>query len=161
MAANERDVRSSQYNRTDGRINYQDNRDDDTPLSELLKRFGQDGAALVRQEIALAKLEVRESIQGYMSDAARIGIAAGVGLLGMLALTAFMVVGLGDLLDNYWLSALIVAVVMLGAAGIMAKGALAHMKRNSLAPDQTLQTLKDDQRWAKNEAQEFKQKLKA
>ncbi|HUP89646.1 MAG TPA: phage holin family protein [Longimicrobiales bacterium] len=134
---------------------------DDAPLGELLKRFGQDGASLVKQEIALAKLEMRESVKGYMADAAKIGVAAGVGLLGSLALLAFMIIGLGDLLNNYWLSALIVAVAFLAIASMLFKGATAHMKSNSMAPRQTVATIKDDQRWAKNEVQDFKRKLKA
>lgn len=143
------------------RLNQTETVNDEAPLSELLKRFGQDGAALVKQEIALAKLEMRESVKGYMADAAKIGAAAGVGLLGSLALLAFMIIGLGDLLENYWLSALIVAVALLAIAGILFKGATAHMKNNSLAPRQTVETIKEDQRWAQNEVQDFKRKLKA
>jgi hypothetical protein len=131
------------------------------PVSVLLKRFGQDASTLVRQEIALAKLEVRESAKGLAKDAGKLGAAAGLGLLGGFALLAFIIVGLGDLINNYWLSALIVAVLLLGAAAIMAKGALANMKKNNLKPEETVQTLIEDKRWAKREAQEFKQSMKA
>ncbi len=131
------------------------------PVSVLLKRFGQDASTLVRQEIALAKLEVRESAKGLAKDAGKLGAAAGLGLLGGFALLAFIIVGLGDLINNYWLSALIVAILLLGAAAIMAKGALANMKKNNLKPEETVQTLIEDKRWAKREAQEFKQSMKA
>jgi uncharacterized membrane protein YqjE len=133
----------------------------EAPLGELLKRFGQDAGTLVKQEITLAKLELRESAKSLGKDAAKIGAAAGLGLFGALAFLAFVIAGLGDLIDNYWLSALIVAVLLLGAAAVMAKGALAHMKKNSLAPQETVQTLKEDQRWAKREVQDFKQSLKS
>ena len=131
------------------------------PVSVLLKRIGQDASTLVRQEIALAKLEVRESVKGLAKDAGKLGTAAGLGLFGGFALLAFVIIGLGDLINNYWLSALIVAVLLLGAAAVMAKGALDHMKKNSLKPEETVQTLIEDQRWAKREAQEFKQSMKA
>ena len=36
-----------------------------------------------------------------------------------------------------------------------------HIKRNRMAPQETVQTLKEDQRWAKREVQDFKQSLKA
>ena len=134
---------------------------DEVPLGDLLRRFGQDAAALVRQEIALAKLELRESIGDYARDSARLAVAAAVGLLGALALTAFLIVGLGDLIDNYWLSALVIAALFLGAAALMVKSAWAHLKRPRLAPEETVQTLKEDQRWAKHEAQDFKKKLQA
>lgn len=162
MAIHERDARSSQYSHTDGRFNpnYQE-ANEDIPLGDLLRRFGQDAAALVKQEITLAKLELRESAQGYARDAAKLGAAAAVGWFGAMALVAFLVIGLGALINNYWLSALIIAVVFLATAGIMAKGALAHMKRNSLTPRDTVQTLKEDQTWAKHEVQDFKRRLKA
>jgi uncharacterized membrane protein YqjE len=131
------------------------------PLGDVLKRFGQDASTLVKQEITLAKLELRESVKGLAKDAGKLGTAAGLGLFGGIALLAFVIIGLGDLINNYWLSSLIVAVLLLGAAALMARGALEHMKRNRIAPQETVQTLKEDQRWAKREVQEFKQSMKA
>jgi uncharacterized membrane protein YqjE len=152
MAIREPDIRFSNGN---GRYEVEE------PVSVLLKRFGQDASTLVRQEITLAKLEMRESAKGLAKDAGKLGTAAGLGLFGGFALLAFVIVGLGDLINNYWLSALIVAVLLLGAAAVMAKGALAHMKKNNLKPEETVQTLIEDKRWAKREAQEFKQSMKA
>jgi len=160
MAMQEREVRSPQLNRTDGRFdsNYTE---DEVPLGDLLRRFGQDASTLIKQEIALAKVELRESVKGYVRDVSRLGIALGAAWFGAMALVAFLVIGLGDLINNYWVSALIVAVVFLGIAAALAKGALAHMKRNSLAPEETVETIKEDQHWAKQEAREFKQRIKA
>jgi uncharacterized membrane protein YqjE len=134
---------------------------DEVPVGELFKRFGQDAGTLVKQEITLAKLELRESLKGLAQSAGKLGAAAGLGLFGGFAFLAFVIIGLGDLIDNYWLSALIVAVLLLGTAAVLAKGALKHMKENSLAPAETVQTLIEDQRWAKREVQEFKQSMKA
>ena len=133
----------------------------EAPLGELIRRFGQDAGTLIKQEITLAKLELRESIKGLAKDAGKLGAAAGLALFGAFAFLAFVVIGLGDLINNYWLSALIVAVLLLGTAAVLAKGALASMKENKLAPEETVQTLKEDQRWAKREVQDFKQSLKA
>jgi hypothetical protein len=133
----------------------------EAPVGDLLKRLGQDTSTLVKQEITLAKLEVRESIKGLAKDAGKLGAAAGLGLFGAFAFLAFVIAGLGDLIDNYWLSALIVAVLLLGAAAVLAKGAMNHMKQNSLTPEETRQTLIEDQRWAKREVQEFKQAMKS
>jgi uncharacterized membrane protein YqjE len=152
MAIRERDMRFSNGN---GRVEVEE------PIGVLLKRFGQDASTLVRQEITLAKLELRESMKGLAKDAGKLGAAAGLGLFGGFALLAFVIVGLGDLLNNYWLSALIIAVLLLGAPAVMAKGALNSMKESSIAPEETVQTLKEDQRWAKREVQEFKQSMRA
>ena len=158
MAIRERDVRIRDR-RFDVSVNG--NGTNEVPIGDLFKQIGQDASTLVRQEITLAKLELRESAKGLAQDAGKLGAAAGLGLLGALALVAFVIVGLGDLIDNYWLSALIVAVLLLGGAALLARGALAHMKRNSLAPEETVQTLREDQRWAKREVQNFKQSMKA
>lgn len=152
------DVRDAKDVRLEAGRNGSSN--EEAPIGELLKRFGQDAGTLVKQEITLAKLELRESAKSLAKDAGKIGAAAGLGLFGGFAFLAFVIVGLGDLINNYWLSALIVAVLLLGAAAVLARGAMASMKRNSLAPRETVETLKDDQRWAKREVQEFKQSLK-
>jgi uncharacterized membrane protein YqjE len=158
MAAYERNTSSPRSQSSHGSFNLPD--EEKVPLSDLLRRFGQDAAELVRHEIALAKLELRDTIKTYAQGAGRIGAAAGVGLLGLLALTAFLVVGLGDLIDNYWLSALLIAVVLLAVAGVMARSALAHMRQNSVTAEATVTTLKEDQQWAMREARDFKHKLK-
>lgn len=87
-------------------------------LGELFRRLSTDSSRLVRGEIALARAEVA----GTMGRAARGGASVAVGLLvmgiGCLALTGFAVALLGELLGNYWLGALIVAVPYLAAAGV-------------------------------------------
>lgn len=152
MARREQEVR---FRNGNGRYEVEE------PIGVLLKRFGQDASTLVRQEITLAKLELRDSAKGLAQDAGKLGAAAGLGLFGGFALLAFLIIGLGDLIDNYWLSALIVAVLLLGAAAVMANGALAHLKKSRIAPAETVQTLKEDQRWARREVQEFKQSMKS
>jgi uncharacterized membrane protein YqjE len=116
---------------------------EDASLRELMRRFAQDAGALVQQEIALAKLELRETLKGYLHDSTKLIIAGVVGLFGVLALFAALIAGLGALLDNYWLSALIVAVVFFAVAGVLARGALAHLERRSLEPKQTVASIKE------------------
>ena len=160
MAVHERTIRSPQFNRTDGRFKTPDY-NDEVPVGDLLRRIGQDAGTLVRDEIALAKLELRESAQSYVKPAIKLGIAAGAGLVGALALTAFLIIALGDALDNYWLSALIVTIVLLATAAALAKGAMSTIKETSLAPRETVQTLREDKQWASREVRDFKQSLKA
>jgi uncharacterized membrane protein YqjE len=130
-------------------------------LKELLKQLAEDGSSLLRQEVALAKIELTDTVSGYAHDGARIGIALVFALLGGLALTAFLIIALGDLVlgDNYWLSALIVAVLFLAVGGMMVKGALGDMKKRSVAPTNTLATVKEDTRWAQKEVRELKRSV--
>ena len=134
---------------------------EDARLSDLVRRLGEDAGQLIKNEITLAKLELRESVLTYVRGSAKLGVAAALGLFGAFSLIAFAIIGLGDWLDNYWLSALLVAVSLFGIAGVLARSALSAMKNNSLKPEATVQTLKDDQSWARREAQDLKRKLKA
>jgi hypothetical protein len=63
MAAYERSSRSPKANRADGSFNSREIEEDKAPLGDLLRRFGQDAAALLRHEIALAKVELRENVK--------------------------------------------------------------------------------------------------
>jgi uncharacterized membrane protein YqjE len=128
-------------------------------LGDLLKRLTTDTGELVRQEVGLAKAEMREVGATVARDGAKIGIAAGLALAGTLALTAFAIIALGDLLDNYWLAALIVGVVMLAIGGLLVRSAVNDVKRRGLAPTQTVDTLREDAEWAKQEARQVKKEL--
>ena len=128
-------------------------------IGELFKRLTSDTTELIRAELTLARAEMRATAAAYASDATKIGIAVGLALAGVLALGAFAVVGLGDLFNNYWLAALIVGVVLLGVGGYLVRNAVADMKRHSLAPRETMETLRDDASWVKQEGRELKREL--
>ena len=133
----------------------------DESVSSLLKQISTDSTHLIQQEIALAKVELKESVSAVGKTAAQLGIAIGLALPGMLSLVAFLVIGLGDLIDNYWASALIVGVAFLVVAAILAKRALGNLKGGKLGVPQTAGTLRDDAEWAKREVQSFKRELTA
>jgi uncharacterized membrane protein YqjE len=128
-------------------------------LGELFKRLGADTGELIRQEMSLAKVEIRETGATLARDASKMGVAVGFALAGVLALAAFAVVGLGDAFDNYWLAALIVGVLLLAIGGYLARSAVSDIKRRGLKPEKTVETLRDDASWAKQEGRELKREL--
>lgn len=134
---------------------------EDQSVGDLFRRFTNDSSLLIRQELTLAKLELKETGARAGQAAAKLGVAVGVAIPGLLALTAFLVIGLGDLIDNYWLSALIVGVVMLAIAGTLAKKAIRTFSDGSLGIPQTAGTLREDAQWAKEEIQAFKREFTA
>lgn len=133
----------------------------DVPIGELLQRLTADAGLLVREEVDLAKTELRESAKRMGQAASKMGIAFALALPGMLAVAAFLIIALGDALNNYWLSALIVGVVFLGVAAILAGRAKAHIQRGKIGVAQTAETIRQDAQWAKAEVQAFKRELKA
>jgi uncharacterized membrane protein YqjE len=134
-------------------------REAEPPLGELFRRLTADTGELVRQEVALARAEMRQAGETLARDGAKIGIALGLALTGVLALTAFLIVALGDLLGNYWLAALIVGVVLLAVGVLLTRNAVNDVKRRGLTPDQTVGTLREDAAWAKQEARDVKREL--
>ena len=128
-------------------------------LGELFARLTADTGELMRQEVALARAEMREVAATAARDGTRIGVALGLALAGVLALTAFLVVALGDLFDNYWLGALLIGVAFLAVGGILARNAVNDVKQRGLKPQQTVATLKEGAAWAKEEAREVKREI--
>ena len=135
---------------------------DGQSVGELVKQLSTDTSHLFRQEINLAKAELKESAGHMVKGATKVGIAAGLAIPGLFAFGAFLIIALGDLMnENYWLSALIVSLAMLGVAGLMAKKGVAEFGKASLVPEETVGTLREDAEWAKTESQAFKRAFTA
>ena len=132
----------------------------DASLGELFKQLSTDTGELIRQEAALAKTEMREVGSTLARDGAKIGVAAGLGLVGAMALTAFLVITLGDLFgDSYWLSALLVGLVALAVAAMLGRNAVSDIRSRGVKPQQTIATLREDGDWASQQARELKHDL--
>jgi putative superfamily III holin-X len=122
------------------------------PVGELLSRLARDLGLLVRQEADLARAEVREKAREAGPGAGMLGAASGVALLAGGALTACAILALNIVLDA-WAAALIVALVE-GAIALF----LFVEGRNRIkaamppVPEQTVETVKEDVEWAKNQA---------
>lgn len=129
-------------------------------LGDLLKQLAKDSSALVKQEIALAKAEINHEVRQTANGVVKVAMAGALAAVGGLVLTAFLVLLLGELLDNYWVSALIVGVVFSIVGALFA---LAGMKRfrDVHGPEATLATLKEDRDWARAEVQELKRELRS
>lgn len=132
----------------------------DPALAPLFRQLAQDSSQLVRQEIALAKAELRQSVGQTVNGVTKIGIAAALAGVGGLVLTAFLVLLLGELLDSYWVAALIVGVLFTVVGAVLALAGIRRLKQVEFAPQETIETLKDDSAWARAEVQEFKRDLK-
>ncbi|HEX7117256.1 MAG TPA: phage holin family protein [Longimicrobiales bacterium] len=126
-------------------------------FADLLRELAGESAALVRQEANLARLEMKETASAIARDAVRIGIAIGLAAAGGLALTAFLVLVIGNLLNGaYWAGALIVGALFLLIGGLMAKRAVSDLQHIDVAPDETIETLNEDKRWLQREARDFR-----
>ena len=129
-------------------------------VGELFKQLSNDASHLVRQEVQLVKVEMRESLSRMADAGVKLAIALVLLAPGLLAITAAIVIGLGLLIGSYWVSALIVGVVVLAIAGLMVQRAVAELK-TGLAPRETIETVNQDVHWAQREGERVKQRLSA
>jgi hypothetical protein len=94
---------------------------DHLPFFRLARGLIDDGLELVRQEIHLARLEVTERLQEVARNAGLSAAGVVITVVGALVFVEFLVIGLGVLLSGrYWLSALLVALVLIGTGAVMA-----------------------------------------
>jgi uncharacterized membrane protein YqjE len=129
-----------------------DNELRDNSTGELLKRLSNETTTLVRQEIALMKAELAEKAKPAGIGAGMFGGAGLFGLGAFLALTAFFIALLDGAMP-IWLAALIVAVVYGAIAGVLAlRGRQKVNEATPVAPEQTMESVKEDVQWAKTRA---------
>lgn len=120
------------------------------PIPELLKQLASETTTLVRQELELAKAEMKEKGRKAGPGVGLIGAAGGVALLAGGAMTAFLILALDGFMPN-WLAALIVTVGYGVIAGVLyVQGKEKVDDAGSPAPRQTIETVKEDVEWAKH-----------
>ncbi|HEX6307308.1 MAG TPA: phage holin family protein [Longimicrobiales bacterium] len=145
--------------RTDGRLIHVE---EETHLRDLLKQLAADGSDLLRGEIALAKLEMRDMARSVALDSARVAAALGVALLGGLVLVAAAVIGLGWLLDGrFGLAALIIGGVLLLAGGLLARSGIEGLRNMPRKPEESVRSVRRDGEWARRELKEFRQEIRS
>ena len=120
-------------------------------LGTLLRDLAEGSAALVRNEVRLARIEFGSALGAVGKGTAGVATGGVLALLGALSLLAGLILLAGDqwLRDRYWLAALIVTALAGGTAAWFAKRGLALLSPKQLVPDQTLATLQEDKEWLK------------
>lgn len=123
---------------------------DGRSLGELFSDLSRELSTLVRQEVQLAKTEIGQKVSSLGKNAGFIVAAGLLAFVGFQALVAAAILGLCNVVEP-WLAAVIVAAVLMLVAGALAMKALSSMKKESLAPKHTIETLKEDAQWAKQQ----------
>jgi hypothetical protein len=116
----------------------------DLPIGELLKRASEQTSRLVREELQLAQLEMQQKAKHAGIGAGLLGGAGIVALFGVAVLIATVVLLLATAMDA-WLGALIVAVVLLAAAGAMSLAGKKEVAQAAPAkPERAIDSVHDD-----------------
>jgi uncharacterized membrane protein YqjE len=119
-------------------------------LGEIVGEVTADLSTLMKQELDLAKIELKQEATNAGKGA---GMLAGAGVAGHL-LIVFLSLALMFLLDN-WLpieaAALITAVLWGVVAAVLAQIGRKNLKKATPPLPKTQQTLKEDAQWAKTQ----------
>ena len=118
--------------------------DDDQPVGELVQQLSQQTAALVRQEMRLATVELQQNGKKAGIGAGMFGGAGVVALYGVGALIAAAILGIATFLEP-WIAAVIVGVVLLAVAGILALTGKKQVEQaGPPVPEEALESAKRD-----------------
>jgi len=124
----------------------------DRSIGDVASDLTRDVSLLVRQEVELAKAEMTQKARVAGPGLEMIGGAAVVALMAAGAATAFAILVLAMFLPD-WLAALIVAAALgLAAYVLVMRGKQRVEQAGSPIPEQTIDTLKEDVKWAKTRA---------
>lgn len=121
---------------------------DTRSLGEIVGDVSQDLSALVRQEMDLAKVELKHEVATLGKGA---GLLGGAGVAGLLT-AVFLSLALAYLLDNWMpaeVAALIVGLLWAVAAAVLAARGRKNLKNANPQLPATQQTLKEDVQWAR------------
>jgi hypothetical protein len=121
----------------------------ETSIGQLIGNISDDLSTLFRQEVELAKAEVRQEATKAGKAAGMLGAAGFAGYLAVLLLSFAVVYGLSNVMDAGW-AALIVAVVWAIVGGVLYVSGRNKLRSVDPVPRQTVDTIKEDAHWLKN-----------
>lgn len=123
-------------------LGYQDS------IGSLMRGILVDVRQLMREEIALARVEIREQAGRAKAAAASLGAAVAALALGGIFLLVAIAVGMADLLDwPVWAGFLVVALLLSIAGAAMLTLGRRRLRSVHAVPEQTVQTLKENSEW--------------
>ena len=124
---------------------------DERSLGDLFSDLSRETTTLVRQEVQLAKAELTQSATEAARGIGMLLAGGAVAYAGLLFLLLAIVFGLIQAGWDAWLSALAVGLVVVAIGAFLVLRARESLKPANLAPRRTVETLKEDQEWAKEQ----------
>jgi uncharacterized membrane protein YqjE len=121
---------------------------DEASLGDLFGNLTGDLGELFRSELELAKVEMREEAAKAGKAGALLGGGGLVAYLALMLLAMAAAWGLAEEVDAGW-AFLIVALVVAAVAAVMVVMGRERMRHVNPVPEETVETLKEDARWAR------------
>ena len=122
---------------------------ENTSVGEMIGNISNDLSQLFRQEVELAKAELKQEASKAGKAAGMLGGAGFAGYLAVVLLSFAAVFGLANVMDAGW-AALIVAVIWGIIGAVLFVNGRKKLKTVDPMPRRTVDTIKEDAQWLKN-----------
>ena len=123
---------------------------DDRSLGDLFSELAGETGTLVRQELALAQVEITKKATAVGTNVGFLAAGGAVGYAGFLAILAGVIIGLSGFIPA-WAAALVVGAVVAGIGFFLISSALASLKTTELTPTESVESIKEDAKWLKDQ----------
>lgn len=124
-------------------------------LGTIVSGIVEDLQQIVRGEVQLAKTELKEDASQIGKGAAMVGAGVFFGLIAFI----FLMLSLTYLLSEWmemWIAAGIVGLALVIIAAILAMSGKSQIQNANLKPEETIDSLKEDQEWASRQMNSVK-----
>ena len=118
--------------------------DSDRSIGTIIKDLTADVSNLIRSEIALLKLELKESAAKLGTGGVLLGAAVFLGLIGIAFLFVTLTLGLVALGVPAWISSLIVTVLLFIAATVLALMGKKKLATVNFVPNDSIDHIRAD-----------------
>ena len=119
-------------------------------LGDLFSELAGETGTLIRQEVALAQVELTQKATKVGKNVGYLVVGGAVAYAAVLALLTALIIGLGTII-GYGFAALMVGIVVAVAAGIMIMSAINALKNVDITPRQSVESIKEDAQWLKDQ----------
>jgi len=123
---------------------------DERSLGDLFSELAGDTGMLIRQEVALAQVELTQKATKAGKNVGYLAVGGAVAYLAVLSVTAAVILLLAQFIPA-WLAALIVGLAFAIASYFLISSALAALKKMDPLPTETIESVKEDAKWLKKE----------
>jgi hypothetical protein len=126
--------------------------DPDTRITELVGQLASDSKRLVRDELLLGKLEVKESIRTGARGVLWLSMAFGIAVIALVALTITLVSLIGRLADgHFWVGALATGFIEVGLGVFLILRGVRRFSEPSYTLGESREELRETVAWVARE----------
>ena len=120
------------------------------PLGDLFGDLASEMSNLVRQEVNLAKVEISQKAKYVGRNVGYLVVGGAVAYAALLAIIAGIIMLLAKVLPS-WGAALLVGAVVAIVGWVLIGKAMSALQTAELTPRETVETLKEDATWVKEQ----------